>query len=360
MDKNDSYLEFLSLDVEELLNLDYVEKNSINALVGRLSLSKKIIDEMIFIYNDLQENYKPLCSRLIDYFVNNINGSITQLRNHPQGSTAKNILIERQQSIIKFNQFLDRINTPYFSTNDSPVNLNLNLLTSLSLVKSLSSNEFDSKKTKEIIENEFMKFKGEYEKINAYTEQAKSLLDTIQDKSANLLATDYSNIFQIESTNFDKAATKWLYSGILAIIGFITTLFIFILFKPLPSEIIRPVYNSLGQLSDEKIIYLYSNIFLKIVIFSFELYMVSFFFKQYLINKHQQVINKHRKNSLDSFELFSKSLKGDDQTSKNSLMIQVAKAIYDNPNTGFISDKGGATGPSFVELTKFVDSSKNQ
>lgn len=93
----------------------------------------------------------------------------------------------------------------------------------------------------------------------------------------------------------------------------------------------------------------------RLLIISFFIYIITFIVKQYSIKKHLETLNTHRQNTLNSYNLFLKSMGTAEQDVKNSLMVEVARAIYDSGQTGYINSKEDSNNNSSItEITKFI------
>lgn len=186
--------------------------------------------------------------------------------------------------------------------------------------------------------------------------KAKEIISLLQVKAAGESVEDYARIYQEQSKvhsyfNFSikplklklGSAEKWLFMSILLIIGFV-------IFAFKINDII-PIDFSLTP----------SNVTLEFVtrllLISFSIYVISFTLKQYNVQKHLHTLNRHRQNTLNSYKLFIESLDANDMSTRNALMMEVAKAIYESGQSGFISSKDGSdSSPSIIELTRFVGS----
>ncbi len=93
----------------------------------------------------------------------------------------------------------------------------------------------------------------------------------------------------------------------------------------------------------------------KIVYISLLLFSIKYSFKQFSINKHLHTINKHRQNTLDSFMIFLNTIDENDSDVRNTLMIEVARAIYEQGQSGYLLDKSlDRSSPSIIELTRLL------
>ncbi len=182
--------------------------------------------------------------------------------------------------------------------------------------------------------------------------EIEGILKETRNKLKESSVSDYAIVFSLEANKNRIRANSWLGISLLAVIILVATVAQFVENNTLPTEIIN-------EETGELIRYSISNAVLKVLIFSLEIFFVTFSTRQYGIFKHQQVLNSHRQNSLNSYKLFADSISKDDETSRNALMVQIAKSIYENnQSTGFLNDKeqrGGS--PGIVELTKIIGKS---
>jgi len=159
--------------------------------------------------------------------------------------------------------------------------------------------------------------------------------------------SNYAEVFGDESISFSKAAYIWLGAGIVSIAAFTILIFTISWNEILPTEAI---------LSTGVVKYYISNILLKTLLFGVLLFFISFAFKQFAVNRHNSVINRQRKNAMNSYQLFVESADPNDTGIKNILMQTLAKAIYEQSTTGFITEKNQPPKSGIVELTKLMQS----
>jgi hypothetical protein len=97
----------------------------------------------------------------------------------------------------------------------------------------------------------------------------------------------------------------------------------------------------------------------RVVFISLLIFIVSFAFKQYRVNMHQYTLNKHRANTLKSFDYLSRAPDKLEAASYNAILMEVAKAIYESGQTGYISaNDGNQDMPSIIDMTKIITQSK--
>lgn len=80
--------------------------------------------------------------------------------------------------------------------------------------------------------------------------------------------------------------------------------------------------------------------------------------KNYNAHRHNAILNKHRQNALQTFESFVKAA-GDDQQTKNAVLLQATATIFSNQNTGYLAAGPEPEGASkIIEIIKGVAPSK--
>ncbi len=184
------------------------------------------------------------------------------------------------------------------------------------------------------------------------SDSANTILGELQKKVAQNTVSDYAQVFENSADSHRRHSKYWLVAG-----GAISFIFIgYIItdakYRFFPTEILDSQTNELLR-------YDLTNLATKIFLIAMLVFFISFSFKQYNVNRHLQTLNRHRQHALNSYILFSQSISGDDVSSRNSLMIHVAKAIYEhNQSTGYLSEKTQQINSGILELTKIIGESK--
>ncbi len=230
------------------------------------------------------------------------------------------------------------------------------LLEYYSMIKAIhdSSTEIidDAKKKQEMLSKAHLDAMDEVEKIRADANSSKTIIEELKKTVSTQAVSDYAIVFEKEAKKNRINAGIWLSIGIILTIVFISSFIYENVCDIFPTEIINKTTNELVR-------YDYTNLLTKLILIAIQIFLISFSFKQYSINRHLQTLNTHRQNALNSYKLFTESIIGDDHSSRNVLMIQVAKAIYEySQSTGFLSDKGQNVNSGIVELTKIIGENK--
>jgi len=192
------------------------------------------------------------------------------------------------------------------------------------------------------------------ELINTLEDQigkAKKLTEELDLKAKQFVVSDYARIFEKQERKNRNLSNLWLALAVAIAAFFISGLIYTI--KHDWFSITTILKSTTNNLASTKEVFNYPLLISKFLLASFLIFLITFCFKQYSINKHLQVINQHRKNAINSFKLFEASLDKTDG-SKNILMLQLAKAIYELTHTGFLS-KEGTPNSQFIEWTKMID-----
>lgn len=320
---------------------------------GELVTSKKWtkamskLKEIKFLIDKMHEKSEEIEIPLPDTLKNRILSSkkefIAHIENFEQIKLANGI---------KDSERVDRYDSEILALEDWYNKIFLNndpskLLFTLSAITSLT------KSKEEIIESELKSenislkgIGGIVDEIKTKLASTESILDELQKKSSEKVASDYAQVFEKQADAYNLTSIIWLGVGFGFMAIFLILAFYYKIYDILPTEA-----------SIEGIVkYNISNLTLKVIIVALQIFLISFSFKQYSINRHLTTLNRHRQNGFNSFKLFTESIGNDDVETRNALMLQLAKVIYENNNTGFISAKGQDINSSFMELANMMKS----
>lgn len=234
----------------------------------------------------------------------------------------------------------------YILTGIDPNGQRASEMTFVNLYTLLKQRQFDNISSNIIeVENN----KAEFIDLKTKTEQ---LLASLQDKAKEVSLHDYSEIFSTQAKLHSKWDRKNLGSAQIWLISTFILIFLFICFIS-KIEILYPI-NTSANATIITIEYL-----TRVLIISFFIYLITFCAKQFNIQQHLSIVNKHRENTLNSYKLFIDSLGDSNSEIKHALMMEVAKAIYDSGQTGYLGSNDKSEGsPSLIEMTKYVSGNK--
>jgi len=149
--------------------------------------------------------------------------------------------------------------------------------------------------------------------------QVGGLLKSTQEATSKTGISKFANIFAQESKNKKGTADKWLALSIISVIGL--AIYIYFLITVLVGLGIDYTYLAISNT-------------IALTISSYVIYQ---FFRNYNVNMHLHTLNKHRENSLKTFETFVKST--DDDKIKDAILVQATKTIFDAGETGFVNSR---------------------
>lgn len=186
------------------------------------------------------------------------------------------------------------------------------------------------------------------EKAKAQIEEKKQEIDSVvqaaKEASASVGVSHFSANFSQEATNLQKSAKYWLWTTIgLAVITLIATIVSYWWLK-IPDQ---------------------SNNAQIVQVLSTKLIIISIFFtstlwagKMYRAQMHQMTVNKHRANSLLTFQAFIKA--SNDNHTRDAVLMETTKSIFTLAPSGYIeNDSSGSKQTNVVEIVKTgIDSVK--
>lgn len=343
MKEQQNIQEFLRRDIEVLSNPDFGVKN-FNEIKGRFNEIREMILEMIDIAED---------TKIPSGLVNQVNSFASTWNSFHKQIETYNLDGDGQSQFRYRQNLIDGIITWYDSCilgyDSQQSNRPNNFLSVYNSIKNFNFKDVETerKKVAELVKD----FQNKKIAVDSITEEFRK-------KSGEQTLSDYSIIFQNESDRHscfkinkkDKvkigAAEIWLILGV----G-LSGLFCYFLVTGKMNEI-------LGTITTGESGVVLTNVLTRLIIISIWVYLISFCFKQYSVNKHLATLNRHRSNTLNSFKLFIESIDPSDSMTKNALMLEVAKAIYEQGMTGHLTGKGADNSPSIIELTRFVNQTK--
>ena len=329
--------QFNNLTVEKLVRED-IGSAGFSKLHEKLTTIRSMINDLIAIATtapDISNIYLDVLFNYISAY-NSHGSKLVQYNPDANNSTqTKHTIINAVEGLYTY------MLTGVDSTGQRPANM-----TFVALYSVLKQRQFDNISSNIIdVENN----KAEFIDLKTKTEQ---LLATLQDKAKEVSLHDYSEIFSKQAELHSKWDRKNLGSAQIWLISTFVLISLFICFIS-KIEILYPI-NISANATIITIEYL-----TRVLIISFFIYLITFCAKQFNIQQHLSIVNKHRENTLNSYKLFIDSLGDSNSEIKHALMMEVAKAIYDSGQTGYLGSNDKSEGsPSLIEMTKYVSGNK--
>jgi hypothetical protein len=153
--------------------------------------------------------------------------------------------------------------------------------------------------------------------------------------------TEYATYFKEEASEHSQKSNEWLRAVVvmsLVVVGW---------------GIILMFWIKRGLTTGEAVQYAIA----KFIVLSALFYILVWVTKNYNAHRHNYIVNKHRSNSLNSFETFVKST--EDPTTKDAVLLQATQSIFSPQPSGY--DNGGNEGdPSnkFIETLRYFEPKK--
>jgi hypothetical protein len=337
MKENETIKDFLGRNLDPLTNPDFGSQNfgDIKVIFGEL---RDLIKEMIEIGNNVK--LPSGIEGQIIQFASQWNGNHNNIRKYNFVEDAQNRFNQRQSIM---DSVINWYNACLTGADQQQSNRPNNFLSIYSTVKSLANKD---------IEGDRLRLNQLIADFERKKKDVDEITNELRKKSGEQTITDYAEIFRKAADSHSSfqlkgefkfgSAEKWLSLGVAMIIVFALT--------------INKLNDWLGityTTSEPGLLTI--QIISRLLVISIWVYVISFCLKQYSVNKHLATLNRHRQNTLDSYKLFLQSIDPTDGITKNALMMEVAKSIYEHGNTGHLSGKTSDNSPSIIELTRFIN-----
>lgn len=180
-------------------------------------------------------------------------------------------------------------------------------------------------------------------KIEDQKKNVDQITNALREASAELGVSKFADVFNNQAEQNKATADKWLYVSIGLTAGIIFLLW--------------TTFDQLNAVLKDSIDFKISLQILltKALIFSFASIVFYQAVKNYNANMHLHALNKHRRNSLASFQAFVEST--DDVRIRDTVLIQATKAIFEAGETGYISSKNTSS-IGALETIKIAEQTK--
>jgi hypothetical protein len=178
---------------------------------------------------------------------------------------------------------------------------------------------------------------SEYDKelinIHQASKDAAETLDAIKKAAGQVGVTQNAKVFEGQASEHLRSSVVW---GILtAVMAAITVGWGAVALWGIPI----PAGADTSRIVQEAIA--------KLIVFSGLSYGLVWCARNYSANRHNYVLNKHRQNSLTTFETFVKAA-GDDVDTKNAVLLQATTAIFAAQTTGYSSREPDVDQPTMA------------
>ena len=180
------------------------------------------------------------------------------------------------------------------------------------------------------------------QKAKETLQEAEKTLEVLRSVSAKIGVSKFAKVFDEQAEQNKKTAKRWLGVTIISAAGIVY--FLHSTFDQLTSVLKSDIGFEVSL----------QIFFAKLLIFSFLSVVFYQVVKNYNANMHLYALNKHRQNSLESFQAFVEST--EDPKIRDAVLIQATRAIFEAGETGYVSSKDVST--KGLEMIKIVDQIK--
>lgn len=290
-----------------------------------------VIEAYIDLFKNLSLcDFEKIPKQFIDHInshAQQANALFSQIKSFSLQTNPRNPIVSRDQYIqslheqyyAAFDEFSDVVN--YFKPT-------LSISSYDSEIKNLLN---DLNKEKESIENSKVAILAELNQI----------LETARQTSSQIGVATHAVHFKDEAADHLAQSKKWLYA--LGVISTITVLWGVICF------FINPESDKSHDILQFTIA--------KLIVISGLYFALSVANKNYKAHRHNYIVNKHKQNSLSSFESFVKGA-GDDMQTKNAVLITATQSIFSNQTSGYTSNESDPEPSKIIEILKTTNAAK--
>jgi hypothetical protein len=176
---------------------------------------------------------------------------------------------------------------------------------------------------------------------------AKSILQSIRQMAAEAGVAQHATSFKDQADEHRKSSVGWLWTtGGLSVLGLAALFALFV----------WPAHPETDFTHSAQAIYAVGS---RLLVFSVVYFAILWAARNYMAQRHNYVVNKHRQNALRTFETFVKAA-GDDKEVKNAVLLQAAQSIYGSQASGYLSKQAVTPPPSnIVEIIKAATSQQH-
>ena len=189
----------------------------------------------------------------------------------------------------------------------------------------LRSKQIDTSKAK--FDDFFVDAVNKWKEIDDGSEAKLQKLDDLILKQENQLAeisiADYVKIFEDQAKVHQEGTKNWFWGTVWLAVGFIFLFFgLWFLIKPAGDQLAAVLQNFI----------------IKGFLLSVFYMLLNRSIKNYTAEKHLEIVNRHRKNALATFEAFADAA-GENRDTRDHVLMAATNAIFDTNQTGYLSVK---------------------
>lgn len=184
---------------------------------------------------------------------------------------------------------------------------------------------------------------AEKQQLTTIREEAESTLSVVRAGAGHIGVSKESGAFKEQAEKNATAATWWLLSSITLFVGSPVVVWKTLFASPLSSETVGELVRGIGG---------------RFAILTLLAFVLSFCVRQYTASKHNETVNRHRQNSLQTFETFVSAAA--DQETKDAVLLEATRSIFSAQPSGFLRGRHEAESPStIIEVIRRMSSASS-
>ena len=184
---------------------------------------------------------------------------------------------------------------------------------------------------------------AEKQQISTIRDEAESALGIVRDAAAHTGVRKESGVFKTQADKHACTATWWLLSAISSGAVSLVTAWMTLVVWSLPSETVGELVHGIGG---------------RFAILTLLAFVLSFCVRQYTAAKHNETVNRHRQNALQTFETFVSATA--DQETKDAVLLEATRSIFSAQPSGFLRGRREAESPStIIEVIRRMSSASS-
>ena len=157
----------------------------------------------------------------------------------------------------------------------------------------------------------------------AKLENLDALILKQENQLAEISISDYVKIFEDQAKVHQEGAKDWFWGTVWLAVGFIVIFFgLWFLIKPAGDQLAAVLQNFI----------------IKGFLLSVFYMLLNRSIKNYTAEKHLEIVNRHRKNALATFEAFADAA-GENRDTRDHVLMAATDAIFDTNQSGYLSVK---------------------
>ncbi|PHS22477.1 MAG: hypothetical protein COA84_12680 [Robiginitomaculum sp.] len=208
----------------------------------------------------------------------------------------------------------------------------------------LGAQSRDTSKLKDELNNLLSNTKNSSEelliKIESNSQKSEELLQSMRTAAAEQGVSKEASFFKKESEKHDKSALKWALLTFFFVATFAALAATTFFFRNSPLFVVTSTPDAINLVVS------------KLIVFSALGYALFLSARNFMANRHNAIVNKHRQNALLTFKALVNAAKGEER--QDIILEQAAKCIYAPLETGYAKQVNSNPGSGMHTLLRLL------